>query len=120
MPNLAAKGDGRLGYMKWSFVGEEALRFEGGRRYAFMVGFVEPGQDRNFTLANRNNAASPRPPAIVDAEDGYHGGWGLRREGNSKTPPRMIPGEQPPDDPTALRPLKAESTFPVPVFSFPR
>ena len=112
LPNLVARGDGRLTYMKWSFVGEESLRFERGKRYAFMVGFVEPGQDRNFTLSNRSNAASPRPPAIADAEDGYHGGWGLRREGNGKTPPRMIPGEQPPDDPNALRQLKAESTFP--------
>lgn len=111
-PNLQAKSGGKLAYMKWSFSGAKPLRFQGGKRYAFMVGFVEPGPERNFTLANRNNAASPGPPAIVNAEDGYHGGWGLRREGNGETPARMIPGEQPPDDPATVRQLKAESTFP--------
>jgi hypothetical protein len=112
LPDLAAKGDGKLTYMKWTVTSQEALRLKKGRRYAFMVGFVEPGPERNFTLANRNNAGSPRAPAIADAEDSYHGGWGLRREGNGKTPPRMLSGVQPPADPDTLRQLKAESTFP--------
>ena len=112
LPNLADKGDGKLTYMKWAITGDESLRFAGGNRYAFMVGFVEPGADRNFTLANRNNAASPRPPMIDDAEDSYHGGWGLRREGNGKTPPLKVPGELPPSDPATLRQLRTESAFP--------
>lgn len=62
---------------------------------------------------NRNNAASPRPPALADAADTYPGGWGLRREGNGVTPPRMIPGERPPGDLDALHPLQAEATFPT-------
>lgn len=112
LPDLATKGDGRLTYMKWTVTCQESLRLEKGRRYAFMVGFVEPGPERNFTLANRNNAGSPRTPAIADAEDTYHGGWGLRREGNGKTPPRMIPGEHAPADPDTLRQLKDESALP--------
>jgi hypothetical protein len=78
-----------------------------------MVGFVEPDAERNFTLGNRNNAGSPRAPALADEDDTYHGGWGLRREGNGKTPPRMIPGAAPPDDRAVLRQLEAESTFPT-------
>jgi hypothetical protein len=112
LPNLADKGDGKLTYMKWSFTGENPLRFEKGKRYAFMIGFVQPAPERNFTLANRNNASSPRPPLIDDGEDGYRGGWGLRREGNGKTPPLKVPGEFPPSDPTTLRQLQTESAFP--------
>lgn len=112
LPDLAAEGGGKLTYMRWSFTGRDALRLKRGKRYAFMVGFVEPGPERNFTLANRNNAGSPRAAAIADAEAAYHGGWALRREGNGRTPPLMIPGEQPPADPVTLRRLKAESTFP--------
>ena len=78
-----------------------------------MVGFVTPVPERNFTLANRNNAASPRPPALADADDTYPGGWGLRREGNGVTPPRMIADERPPGDLDALHQLQAEATFPT-------
>lgn len=113
LPDLAANGDGKLHYLKWAFTGSDAPRFESGKRYAFMIGFVEPAPERNFTLANRNNAASPRPPVMADDEDTYHGGWGLRREGNGVNPPRMIPGEQPPADAGALRQLHAESAFPT-------
>ena len=112
LPDLAADGDGKLTYMKWAVAGADAPRFEAGKRYAFMVGFLEAGPRRNFTLANRNNASSPRPPAIVDEGDTYEGGWSLRREGNGKTPPLKVPGEEPPTDPAVLRQLKAESTFP--------
>jgi hypothetical protein len=113
LPDLAAHGEGKLTYVKWAFRGERALRFERGKRYAFMVGFVEPAAERNFTLANRNNASSPRAPAMADADDGYHGGWGLRREGSGKTPPLMVPGERAPADPALHERLKAESTFPA-------
>lgn len=113
LPDLAAGGDGKLVYMKWTFSGDAVPRFERGRRYAFMVGFVAPAPERNFTLSNRNNAASPRPPALADADDTYPGGWGLRREGNGVRPPRMIPGESPPGDPDALHQLQIEATFPT-------
>jgi hypothetical protein len=113
LPDLTAQSDGKLTYMKWAFTGEESVRFEKDKRYAFMLGFVVPGAERNFTLANRNNASSPRAPALADDEDTYHGGWGLRREGNGKTPPLMIPGKGPPADPNVLGQLEAESTFPT-------
>ncbi len=112
LPNLLAHGDGKLTYLRWSFVGTSAPRLQAGRRYAFMVGFVEPGPNRNFTLANRNTASSPRPPSLTDALDTYHGGWALRREGNGQLPPTMLPGAQPPTNPAPLRQLEDESTFP--------
>ncbi len=105
MPNLAAAGDGRLTYMKWTLTGDDALRCEAGKRYAFMVGISEPGAKRAFTLANHNAAASPAAPSLTDAHDVYPGGWGLRREGNGKLPPTMIPGE-------ARDELQKEALFP--------
>lgn len=112
LPDLAANGDGKLTYMKWTFTGPDAPRFERGRRYAFMVGFAVPGPERNFTLANHNNAGSPLPPALNDSDNAYHGGWAIRREGNGRTPPLMVPADQPPTDPETLDRLKTESTFP--------
>lgn len=112
LPDLTSTGDGRLTYTKWAFTGTDSVRFEKGKRYAFMVGFVEPGSKRNFTLANRNNAASPRKPAMIDGLDTYPDGWSLRREGSGKTPPLKMPAKEPPADPAALRQLKAESAFP--------
>ena len=93
-------------------LGADRLRCQKDKRYAFMVGFVEPAAERNFTLANRNNASSPREPAMVDGLDTYPRGWGLRREGNGKNPPLKIPGEQPPPNPAVRRQLQAESAFP--------
>lgn len=112
LPNLAAGGDPRLTYMKWAYSASRKLKFEKNKRYAFMIGFVEPAPERNFTLANRNNASSPREPAMVDGLDTYPGGWGLRREGSAKTPPLKVPGEQPPTNPETLHQLKTESSFP--------
>jgi hypothetical protein len=111
-PDLATSGDGKLTYLKWSFAPHDALRFHAGRRYAFMVGFIEPGPDRSFALANRNNANSPRPPHIADPLDAYPVGWGLRREGNGTSPPAMVPSARPPLDPVQLGQLELESTFP--------
>jgi len=112
LPDLAAEGGATLTYMKWAFTGPEPLRFQKAIRYAFMVGFVKPAPERNFTLCNRNNASSPREPAMIDGLDTYPGGWGLRREGSGKTPPLKVPGEQPPEDSATLVQLKRESAFP--------
>ena len=113
LPNLLQNGDGKLTYMKWSISDELQLEFKAGKQYAFMVGFVEPGPERNFTLGNRNNASSPAPPAIADTSDHYGGGWGLRREGNGVRPPRMVAGPAPPTDSELLQQLETESTFPL-------
>jgi len=110
MPDLSQDGGGRFVYMKWDLLGKGEWRFRAGQRYAFMVGIVEAGEQRGFTLANRNNASSPKPPSMT-LDDTYHGGWGLRREGSGKKP-AMVAGESPPDDAATLRRLHAESFFP--------
>lgn len=84
-PSAAA---GKLHYFILDFVGRGELRFSAGRRYAFMLGFTEPGPDRSFSLANRNLAADPAPPSL---EVGYLGGLGIRREGDGKLPPGPAP-----------------------------
>jgi hypothetical protein len=111
MPDIGTMAHGKLTYLKWDLTGDDELRFEGGKRYAFMVGFTHPDADRNFTLSNRNNAASPKKPSLDDG-DLYSGGWALRREGNGHNPPLMVPGEAPPADPVKLARLRAESSFP--------
>jgi hypothetical protein len=113
LPDLATMGDGKLTYLKWDFAGANALQFEKGKRYAFMVGFCSAGPERNFTLSNRNLAARPDPPLMFGAGDNYAGGWGLRREGNGKNPPLKIPGNNPPEDTEKARQLRDESTFPL-------
>lgn len=107
-----ANGDaGKFHYMRWAFTGDDRLTFEAGKRYAFMVGFEEPGKNRGFTLANMNAASSPAPPRIGDQADRYHGGWGLRREGDGTVPPTMIPGKGPPADPKVVEKLTGQSLF---------
>jgi hypothetical protein len=102
---------GKLHYMRWDLTGADEIKFQAGKRYAFMIGFEEPGGERGFTLANANMAAVDAPPSLTDAHDHYHGGWGLRREGDGKVPPTMHPGPTPPADPELKVKLVSESLF---------
>jgi hypothetical protein len=97
--------------MRWDLTGEDEMKFEAGKRYAFMIGFEEPGKERGFTLANPNAAGVDAPPSLTDKHDRYHGGWGLRREGDGTIPPTMIPAPTPPADETKLKKLIDESLF---------
>ena len=108
-------GEGKLQYLKWDLTGEDERTFEAGKRYAFLVGFEEPGGgpgERNFTLANKNLAAADAPPELNSGGDGYAGGWGLRREGKGR-PPELIPGPNPPADPAVAERLRNQSAFPT-------
>ncbi|HEY9170724.1 MAG TPA: hypothetical protein VI136_00405 [Verrucomicrobiae bacterium] len=102
---------GRLVYLRWAFAPEARLRCQAGRRYAFMVGCTEPGTERGSTLANANLASATSPPSLTDRHDPYHGGWGLRREGDGTLPPTMLPGAQPPADAALLERLFREALF---------
>lgn len=104
-------GQGKSHYMRWKLTGADRLKFEAGKRYAFMIGFEEPGSQRGFTLSNPNAASVDAPPGLTDRHDRYHGGWGLRREGDGTLPPTMLPGSTPPSDPTARARLVRESLF---------
>ncbi len=84
---------GQRRWMRWDLTGEhDGMLCEAGKRYAFLVGFAEPcttpGRNRAFTLLNNNRATSnSRPPSLTDAINPYHGGWGIRREGDGTLPP---------------------------------
>ena len=109
---LKELSNGKLTFLKWDFTDEDALRFEKGKRYAFMIGFSSAGPERNYTLSNRNLASRPDPPSMHGAGGKYAGGWGLRREGNGKNSPLKIPGANPPEEAAKARQLRDESTFP--------
>lgn len=101
---------GKLVYMRWRLTGEP-MKFLAGNRYAFIVGFEEPGKGLGFTLANFNAAGIAAPPALDDSHDLYKGGWGLRREGDGTLPPTMLPGENPPAEINKLTGFIRESLF---------
>ena len=101
---------GNLQFLRFSM--EPPLELPPGR-YAFMVGFTQPGEMRGITLANANRASLPDTPELGDRHDLYPDGWGLRREGSGKVPPTMLESSQEPTDPTVLQNLRSESLFPV-------
>lgn len=109
--NKPTGDDGKLHYMRWQFTGDDRLTFEAGKRYAFMVGFEEPGRNRGFTLANQNMAWVNDPPSLTDKHNRYPGGWGLRREGDGTLPPTMVPSDKPPQEAGERKKLQAESLF---------
>lgn len=102
---------GKLVYIRWDLLGADEIACRAGRRYAFMVGFETPGAERAFTLANRNAASSAAVGSLTDASDAYHGGWGLRREGNGSVPPTMAGGNDPPAGAELREKLVTESLF---------
>lgn len=102
---------GKRHYMRWMLTGEDRMKFEAGKRYAFMLGFEEPGRERGITLSNANFAGVNAPPSLADKHDKYHGGWGLRREGDGTLPPAMQPGQTAPVDPTIKAKLLKQSLF---------
>ncbi|MCM8536281.1 MAG: hypothetical protein NE334_10120 [Lentisphaeraceae bacterium] len=76
---------GHLLYTKWDLTGEDELTLKAGKRYAFMVGFVNPGPLRNLTFGNVNYAHLPQKPQLVKDSGGLHV-WSFRREGDGSAP----------------------------------
>ncbi len=89
--NSSDDESGKLHYMRWIIKGD-VPSFQANKRYAFLVGFSEPGEAYGFTLANHNGASSPGKPDLADEQDPYPPGWSIRREGNGQYPP-LISGE---------------------------
>jgi hypothetical protein len=109
--NVVDGDAGKLVYMRWDLLGADEIVCQAGQRYAFMIGFEEPGVERAFTLANRNAASAGAVGSLTDASDAYHGGWGLRREGDGSLPPTMIGGDLPPARARLREKVLAESLY---------
>ena len=101
---------GHLHFLRFKLTGEDQLLLQGGKRYAFMVGFEEPGAARGLGLAVDSAVHLKEPARFVHDLNGQIR-WGIRREGNGRLPPTMIDGPEPPTDPRLRRQLIAEAVF---------
>ena len=110
--------EGTLHYLRFDLTDNDELRFESGKRYAFMLGFVEPGRQRAFTLGNENAAGVDASPSLTDQHDYYHDGWGLRREGDGTVPPTMTGKPELPASADLRQKLTSESLFDQPPARF--
>jgi hypothetical protein len=105
-------------YLRLDLTGKSELVLTGGKRYAFMLGFVEPGPARCFTVGNWNHAKENAPPSLTDKYDTYHDGWALRREGDGTIPPMMTGKRKQPEDAALLKKFVKESMFDPPPARF--
>ncbi|WP_445732121.1 hypothetical protein [Mariniflexile sp.] len=103
--------EGHLRYLKFDFLNDAEIELKGGKRYAFMVGFTQPGKDRGIAWSISTMVHSKEPAEFVRDENGEIR-WGIRREGNGTLPPTMIEHAMPPTDPKAYHKLVTESMFP--------
>ena len=109
--NPTGSDEGKLHYLRLDLTGDDELVFKAGKGYAFMLGFIEPGPERAFTLGNYNAAGVNAAPSITDNHDYYHDGWGLRREGDGTTPPTMTGSPEQALDMSIRKKLIRESMF---------
>ena len=103
--------EGHLRFMRWDLTGEDEWPLKGSRRYAFMVGFEEPGKNRGIALAISTTVHQQEDPEFVRDSNGVIR-WGIRREGNGKLPPTMIKADSPPTKEALRSQLIIESIFP--------
>ncbi|MBN3583103.1 hypothetical protein JYB64_11960 [Algoriphagus aestuarii] len=108
---LSGEQDGHLRYIRFDFQGNSELVLEAGKRYAFMVGFAEPGKDRGIAWSISTEVHQKEKAEFVRDENGLVK-WGIRREGDGSVPPTMIQNSQPPTDQKQYRKLVSESLFP--------
>jgi len=103
--------EGHLRYFRFDFPEGQDISLEGGKRYAFMVGFEEAGKDRGIAWSISTEVHTKEAAEFVrDQNDKIR--WGIRREGDGTLPPMMIENAEPPSDPEALEKLISESLFP--------
>jgi hypothetical protein len=103
--------EGHLRYIKFDFLNDSELELEGGKRYAFIVGFKEPGKDRGIAWSISTTVHTKEPAEFVRDENNIIR-WGIRREGNGTLPPTMIEDAHPPKDRKDYNKLVSESMFP--------
>jgi len=102
--------ESHLLYLRWDLLGDKEITLQGGKRYAYMMGFVKPAKDRRFTMGNVNRASDPSPPKLDTDANGIPW-WSIRREGDGTLPPTQYPGPNPPSDPELVQMLRQESLF---------
>ena len=102
--------EGHLRYLRCDFEGDSEIILEGGKRYAFMIGFTEPGKDRGVAFAIDTEVHTKEPAEFVKDENGLIK-WGIRREGNGTLPPTMIANANPPSKKKEYKKLVTESMF---------
>lgn len=103
--------DGHLRYIKFDFQDTDAPIFEGGKRYAFLVGFTNPSKERGIAWSISTEVHAKKPAAFVTDENGTIS-WGIRREGDGTLPPTMIEHKHPPKNKKDYEKLVSESLFP--------
>lgn len=102
--------EGHLRYFRCDFQGASELVLKGGKRYAFIVGFMHPGKNQGLALAITTEVHTKEAAEFVRDENGMIC-WGIRREGDGTLPPTMIQNATPPTDTTAYNRLVRESVF---------
>ena len=116
-PTASVTEPGHLRYLRFEFDPALQPRLHAGRRYAFLIGFDEPGLNRRFALANQVVLGGvsvfdrQSAPALMTDPNGA-AWWGLRREGNGQLPPTMLNQPAPPSDAALRRRLLAQAAFP--------
>ena len=101
---------GRLRYLRFELQGEAEVVLEGGKRYAWLLGFDITGPGLGFSLGNDNGAGNPAAPELrTDARGAER--WSMRREGDGTLPPTRVPGDNPPTDAETVADLRSESLF---------
>lgn len=103
---------GHLRFFRLELTGSDQLTLNAGGRYAFLLGFENPGKSRGIGLACSTDVHAKEPAKFVRDQNGLVC-WGIRREGNGVFQPTMIGGKQPPEDPALRMKLISESMFPV-------
>ena len=101
---------GHLRYLRWDLLEGGELVLEGGRRYAFLVGFTASGPGKGFSLANNNLAGSAEAPELRTDANGADW-WSMRREGDGTLPPTRVPGPNPPGGDSLRMALQDESLY---------
>lgn len=101
---------GHLRYFQFQFAEQDQVTLQGGRQYAFLVGFESPGTRAGVGLANQQwNGLAEEPAFLLDA-NGLPW-WGVRREGNGLRPPSMSSSPTPPTDPQELERHYVQALF---------
>jgi hypothetical protein len=102
--------EGHLRFFRFDMTGSDELVLDGGKRYAFIAGFEQPGPDRGIGLAITTEVHTKAAAVFVVDAKGVNR-WGIRREGDGTLPPTMAGTATPSTDQTLLAKLIAESMF---------